>query len=187
MSNVCYLLAKHPDKQEKLYQSIVKTLEQLSKESENKTNDPLQLITFDNLNRFEYLSATVNESLRLMTIAYIIERVASEDFRLETSDGKFWFDVCKDDVIRINIGHMHMDERNFTNAQQFIPERFLTTSTNENFNKSAYMPFGSGPRNCIARNFVYLQAKLGLIHLVLNYRLKIDPKIQVIFFSFLVF
>ena len=43
---------------------------------------------------------------------------------------------------------------NFTDAEQFIPERHLNDPRYENDKKHAMQPFSFGPRNCIGRKYV---------------------------------
>ena len=179
ITNTCYTMATNPEKQEKLYKSIIETLKQLANERDDGCNDPYELITFDTLNRFEYLNACLNESMRFLTLVAATERLATEDCRIETSDKKIWFNVKKGNVIRIPILSLHKDSENFSQPDQFIPERFLPEQNNDverNFNKYAFMPFGTGPRKCIASNLAILEAKMALIHLFRMYRLSVDQK-----------
>ncbi|KAH9526637.1 cytochrome P450 3A4 [Dermatophagoides farinae] len=171
-----YLLASNPDKQEKLHQSIIDTIEKLAKQRDGDCDDPYELITFDSLNNFEYLNAVLNESMRSLTLVFVIDRVAVEDVRLETSDKKIWFDVRKGDIIRIPPIDLHNDPENFCDPEKFIPERFLAENTAKPFNKMAFMPFGSGPRKCVATSLALLEAKMALLHLFRMYRFSLDPK-----------
>lgn len=53
-----------------------------------------------------------------------------------------------DDIIWIPVAGIHRDEQYYPNSLKFDPERF----SDENKNKIqpfTYLPFGSGPRNCI--------------------------------------
>ena len=51
--------------------------------------------------------------------------------------------------VHVNIWHMHHNEEYFTDAQKFKPERWLGDKEGVK-EPNAYMPFGSGPRMCIA-------------------------------------
>lgn len=180
-----YLLASNPDKQEKLYESIIETLKKLAKERDDGCDNPYELITFESLNNFEYFNAAFNESMRSLTIVTFIERMATEDVRLETSDKKTWFDVKKGDIIRIPIIDLHNDPDNFYDPQKFIPERFLAenmSNPEKRFNKSAFLPFGSGPRKCVATNLALIEAKILLIHLFRLYRISLHSKTKLDFF-----
>ena len=182
ITNTCYALATHPDKQEKLHQSIMETLDRLAQERTDGCKDPYELITFDTLNRFEYLNAVLNETMRFLTLVSATERIATEDSRVETSDKKKWFDVKKGDVIRIPMLSLHMDPKYFSQPNQFLPERFMPQQQqddNKRFNKYAFMPFGSGPRKCIASNLAILEAKMALVHLFRTYRMSVATKTQI--------
>ncbi|KAF7488624.1 Cytochrome P450 3A24 [Sarcoptes scabiei] len=174
LTNALYLLTHNQAKQEKLYLSIMKVIEQLRIESP-MIEDPFDLITAECLSRFEYLNAVLLESLRLKTIVPAVDRVASEDANLETSDGKICLEIKQGDAIRILVENMHEDPRNFSNPEQFVPERFMSQSDCiETCNKQAFLPFGTGPRHCIAKNFALLEMKLALLHLIRLYRFKVD-------------
>ena len=169
-----YQLALNPSKQEKLYKEIVGRLEQLEKETGE--SDPVKLVTMDELNNFKYLSATIEESLRLYPPATTLERTAKDDIVLETSDGKRKVKVMKDDVFRIPVYALHYDERQFPDPKKFQPERFIEEPT---FHKYAYMPFGSGPRNCVAKRLALMEAKLAVLNIIKNYKVETGPNTTV--------
>lgn len=50
-------------------------------------------------------------------------------------------------VAGICLLHMHHNEKYFPRADQFIPERF--EDRNHERHAYAYLPFSTGPRNCI--------------------------------------
>nr|XP_027194407.1 cytochrome P450 3A4-like [Dermatophagoides pteronyssinus] len=179
-----YLFASNPDKQEKIYKSIIETLEKLAKERDDGCLDPYELITFESLNQFEYFNAALNESMRLLTIVFSIDRMATEDVHLETSDKKISFNVRKGDIIRIPVIDLHNDPDNFYEPKKFIPERFLPenqSNPDKQFNKSAFLPFGSGPRKCIATTLALFEAKMMLIHFIRLYRLSLCSKTKLDF------
>ena len=49
---------------------------------------------------------------------------------------------------------------------KFDPERFAPDKTQTAY---TYMPFGTGPHNCIGERFGLLQAKVGLINFLKNH------------------
>jgi len=173
-----YQLALCPDVQEHLYQEIQQVLEKLAQESETQEKDPVRLITIESLNRFEYLTAVVKETLRLYAPLLFTERVAAKDMRLESADGKLWVDLKKGDVVHVPIYSIHRDPDQYPDPEVFQPERFLTDQPT--FHKYAYMPFGTGPRSCVAKSLAMLEAKLAILHLVRNYRLSKCAETKVI-------
>lgn len=171
ISGACFYLAKYPELQKKLYQEIVTKIEELQTES-TETN-LIKLITFDSMARFEYLNAVINETLRLMTPATNVERTAKQDVKLESIDGKYKIQIKKDDTIHIPLYALHRDPLHFPEPELFKPERFIGTPTFHNY---AYLPFGSGPRNCVAKSLGLLETKLVLLHLIRCFEMKLGAK-----------
>ena len=169
-----YLLALHPEEQDKLYQEIVTISDKLM--SENPGKDLIDLITLDSLNRFEYLNGVICETLRLYAPATATERSSSRDVVLENSDKSIRINVKKGDIIHIPIYSMHRDPEQFPDPETFRPERFISDPS---FHKYSYLPFGSGPRNCVAKSLALLEAKLALLHSVRNYRFSRCPQTKV--------
>lgn len=144
MSFASYLLALHPKAQEKLYEEIVTITEQLSKErGPEAAANVVELITFEDLPKFAYLSAVIDETLRIYAPATATERQASEDMTLQSANHTIH--IKKGDVVHIPIYSMHRSEENFPEPEEFRPERFL--ADNMAHHKYSYLPFGHGPRN----------------------------------------
>ncbi len=93
----------------------------------------------------EYLRAVINEGMRLYPAAWMTERVALKD------DAFGDFSYPKNTIIIPFLFGLHRDTKFWTQAEKFVPERFINDpkiakSTN-------YFPFGAGPRMCIGNNF----------------------------------
>ncbi|KAI2811727.1 Thromboxane-A synthase [Blomia tropicalis] len=173
---VSYHLALYPKVQERLYREIISMISKLKEENTNE-DDPIKLITYESLNHFEYLNAVIKETLRLYTPLIFAERDASTDFQLETSDGKLRVDVKQGDIIHIPAWSVHRDPKQYPDPEKFDPERFLTP--NPTFHKYAYMPFGNGPRACVAKNLALLEARLSIIHMIRKYQFYRCPQTKV--------
>lgn len=64
--------------------------------------------------------------------------------------------------IIIPVHALHMDAKYYPDPERFWPERF--DPNHEAFKtKRPYMPFGEGPRNCIAMRLGKMQTKVGLV------------------------
>lgn len=161
-----YLIATHPKIQERLSGEIKSTFRKLAKENPTVI-DPIQLVTFESLSRFEYLNAIVSETLRLHAPAPFIERSAAQDIHLETEDGKVKINLQAGDVVHIPVYSTHHNPEQFPEPAVFNPERFLGAPTHH---KYAYIPFGSGPRNCVARSLALLEVKLAVLHIFHNFK-----------------
>lgn len=64
----------------------------------------------------------------------------------------------------MGISFLSLQKDNYTNPDQFIPERWLKTTTGElsykNANPFAYLPFGFGTRNCIGMRIANLKMEV---------------------------
>lgn len=182
VSIATFLIATHPKVQEKLVQEIHLQLEKLKKESENSVIDPIKLVTLESLTRFEYLNAVVSETLRLYTPTPFIERTASKDVKLETSDGKVKINIKKGDIVHIPVYSLHYDPLSFEDPDSFNPDRFMG---NPKYHKYSFIPFGAGPRSCIARTLALFELKLALLHIFNSFKVSpcSETKIPMEFFN----
>lgn len=159
LSFAAHEIATNPDVQAKLRLEIDEAL----KESNGK-------VTYEVLNRLKYLDAVVNEVLRLYPAPFI-ERVCAKDYELPPAyPGGKTFTLKKDQTIWIPVYGLHRDEKYYDDPQKFYPERFL--DNNVYHNSPCYIPFGLGPRICIANRFGLLEMKILLFHLLARCELK---------------
>lgn len=110
------------------------------------------------------LNACINETLRLWPpVASGLQRVTPSQ-GLTLPNGTF---VPGNIVIYTSTFAMHRDPRNFTNPNDFIPERWLKEpKEGENFNLKAFSAFGYGPTGCIGRNVAYHEMRAVIARFV---------------------
>ncbi|RWS07829.1 Cytochrome P450 3A13-like protein [Dinothrombium tinctorium] len=155
LSFTSYCLAINESVQEKLYDEI-------------KTNvDKINEINYELLNSLPYLNAVINEALRIYPPVMRTDRQASQDYKIPIND----IVIPKGGLVSIPILAIHHDPNNFSEPEKFIPERFLASNI-ENIKPYTYLPFGSGPRNCIGMRFALAETKLALCKLLYNFKLK---------------
>ncbi|KYQ60380.1 Cytochrome P450 9e2 [Trachymyrmex zeteki] len=156
-------IAANPEIQTKLQQEIDKVLEESNGE-----------VSYEVINRLEYLDAVISEALRLYPPATVLERVCEKTFELpSTLPDEKPFIVKKGMLVWIPVLAIHHDEKYYDNPKKFDPERFLNNKMN---NSSNYMPFGLGPRMCIANRFAMLEVKVLLFHLLARCELEPSTK-----------
>ena len=142
-----YLLAKHPEIQQKLFLELDNVL---------TGNTP----TFEDLENLSYTEMVVKEAMRILPSVWTLNcRQANED----TVVGDYLFP--KNKVLFISPYANHHNPRFFPNPEVFDPERF-TPEREKLLPRFAYIPFGAGPRVCIGNSFAMMEAKLILATIV---------------------
>jgi cytochrome P450 len=69
--------------------------------------------------------------------------------------------------------------RNFHQADQFNPERWLSEATDNpaspffSDNREVFQPFSIGPRNCIGRNLAYAEMRMILARVLWTFDLEL--------------
>ncbi|CAH0750665.1 unnamed protein product [Diatraea saccharalis] len=112
------------------------------------------------------------ESLRLWTPAVILDRICTKDYNLGKPNDLATQDyiIRKGEGVTLAAWAIHRDPKYFPNPTKFDPERF----SEENKHKIvpfSYMPFGLGPRNCIASRFALCELKVMLYQLLLHFEI----------------
>lgn len=72
---------------------------------------------------------------------------------------------------------IHHDSELYPSPETFDPERFSEAGKRTR-HPYAYVPFGDGPRSCVGMRFGLLQAKIGLVMLLRNFRFSAGPKTE---------
>lgn len=160
MSFAAHEIATHPDVQAKLKQEIDEVLETSNGE-----------VTYEAIYKLKYLDAVISEVLRLYPPLAFVERVCEEAYELPPAlPSEKPFVLKKDMIVWVPVHAIHRDEKYYDNPDRFCPERFL--DSNMYHNSPCYIPFGYGPRMCIANRFAILEIKILLFHLLARCELK---------------
>ncbi|XP_071834353.1 cytochrome P450 3A11-like [Apostichopus japonicus] len=160
LSLAAYSLATHPEVQERLFQEI-----------QEKAPDR-DSVNYDTVNKMEYLDMVLSETLRCYPPASVVDRVCQEPITI----GKYHFE--KGQQLFVNIMALHHDPDQWEDPEKFDPERF-TKEAKEARNPFSYLPFGTGPRNCIGMRFAMLVLKTALVRMVQNFKFEPCEKTDV--------
>ncbi|XP_046945330.1 cytochrome P450 3A12 isoform X1 [Lynx rufus] len=161
LSFLVYELATHPDVQQKLQEEIDATFP-------NKAPP-----TYDALVQMEYLDMVLNEALRLYPIIGRLERVCKRDVEIS---GVF---IPKGAVVMVPTFTLHRDLDLWPEPEEFCPESRFNKKNKDSINPYIYLPFGTGPRNCIGMRFAIMNMKLALVRVLQNFSFKPCKETQI--------
>ncbi|XP_054161133.1 uncharacterized protein LOC128959218 [Oppia nitens] len=163
LSFATYELARNQSVQQKLYDEIRTVI------INDDDND--QQLDVDRLHNLPLLEAVVCETLRLHSPAISEGRFVENDYPLGGGgDGHQTGVIVKaGESVEFGIYAMHLNGDYYPNPEQFNVDRFLPENRNQ-LTPYAFIPFGLGPRQCIAKRFALMIIKLTLATLVLKYR-----------------
>ena len=171
LMNTFFLLARNPEAQERLH-NVVRNID---------VNDT-HLEKLDPQEKTEILAhvdAVINETMRLYPPVVRTERFATQQVTL--SNG---VTVEKGTVLCFAIDSLHKNPKYWTDVNKFDPERFMpvkdeddeATRAKKTHHPYAFMPFHMGPRNCIGDRFAWNEARLAVMAVAKNFKLKPSPK-----------
>mmetsp|Transcript_24681 Transcript_24681/g.33862 ORF Transcript_24681/g.33862 Transcript_24681/m.33862 type:complete len:248 (+) Transcript_24681:1-744(+) len=158
-SYMCYLLAAHPEKQEKLWEEI------------NSVLDGQQDITMDSITELKYLNQVMQETLRLYSIIPMITRYCTEEHHIPESG----VTIPKGAYILIPLFLINRDPELWDNPSEFIPERFADKGMEFTSAKAGFFPFGYGVRVCIGNILAQTEAAIFICHLLRAFHLEAVP------------
>ncbi|KAF0309947.1 Cytochrome P450 9e2 [Amphibalanus amphitrite] len=128
-------------------------------------------LTYEAVMDMPYLDRVISETLRLYSPAPRTERVCTKKYTLPGSD--LVIDVGT--LLAIPVLPIHRDPEYYPDPLRFDPDRFLPEEK-EKRHPCSYLPFGSGPRNCIAMRFALFEAKVALVTMLRELTLKPTPQ-----------
>ncbi|XP_077994525.1 cytochrome P450 3A24-like isoform X2 [Glandiceps talaboti] len=147
MSQFAYCMAVNPDIQEKVQSEIDDVMEGYKEPG------------YEAVNKMTYLDMVVSETLRMYPPGFRFDRKCSQDTVING------IKIPKDILVGIPAYAIHHDPELYPNPSKFDPDRF-TKEEKEKRHPYAYLPFGAGPRSCIAMRFALLNAKVGLVRIL---------------------
>jgi cytochrome P450 len=150
-----YLLAQHPQAEQKLWTEIDSVLGGRAP-------------TVDDWPRLKYAEMIGLESMRLYPPAYVIGREAIMDCVIGD------YHVPRGTTLLMPQWVVHRDPRFWPEPDQFRPERWGEERI-KSLPKFAYFPFGGGPRICIGNQFAMMEMVLILATIAQKFRFRLDP------------
>lgn len=99
----------------------------------------------------------------------MLQRVALQNFCIPNTD----IVLPKGTTVWIPVHAIHHDPKIYPEPDKFDPYRFNPEEV-ANRHQCSFIPFGEGPRVCIAKRFGLMETKIGLALLLLHYRFTLD-------------
>ncbi|XP_073969732.1 probable cytochrome P450 6a13 [Rhodnius prolixus] len=151
-----YELSRNPEIQEKVREEILREMEQSGS------------LTYDALKEMHFLEQCIKESLRMYPPAQMLSRVCTIQYTFPNG-----ITIEPGQSVFIPVMAIHNDPKYYPEPRVFRPERFDPDNT---IPACAYLPFGNGPRMCIAMRFAMLEIKFCIATLLRNYIVTLSPK-----------
>ena len=95
-----------------------------------------------------WITAAIEESMRLYPPVWILERRAIED------DEIGGYTIPAGSMLYVSPYVLHRDPRFWPDPERWDPARFLSAAPHE-----AWLPFGAGPHHCLGASFAMLEAR----------------------------
>ena len=121
------------------------------------------------LPRLPYTERVVKESMRIFPPAYSFGREALAD------DEILDWPVAAGTTLFVFPWVLHRDPRFFPDPLRFDPDRW-SDDFEQSLPRCAYLPFGSGPRMCIGREFARMELALIVAAIAQRFRLEWGPE-----------
>ncbi|KAJ1531425.1 hypothetical protein ONE63_000105 [Megalurothrips usitatus] len=151
-----YELTKNPDIQEKVYQEVQDVLKRHNGE-----------VSYDAIAEMSYLDKVVSETLRMYPPLPFLNRevMVSREIPLTKVH------VEKGTRVIIPVRALHHDAKYWPNPEKYDPERF-SEENKASRPSHVYLPFGEGPRVCVAQRLGLMQVKTSVAMLLSRFRLE---------------
>jgi len=127
-------------------------------------------LTYESLIEMKFIELCVKEALRKYPFP-LLNRECTKDYKIHGTNTV----IRKGTPILISVLGLHRDEQHFPEPEKYLPDRF--TDGQYGNNEEMYMPFGAGPRSCVAFRMGLLVSKVAIVLLLANFKLEaVDKK-----------
>jgi pentalenene oxygenase len=148
----CYLLAQHPEIQERLHQEAILA--------------PPGDASYEALDRLPFTRAVVTETLRLYSPVWVLPRQAAA--HVDLGD----YQLAAGSRMLFSPYALNRDARLHADPGRFDPDRW-TTGYSRTQMRASFFPFGQGIRNCIGEGFAWAESMLLLSAIAARWKLRL--------------
>ncbi|KAH8251895.1 hypothetical protein KR038_010701, partial [Drosophila bunnanda] len=152
-------LAQYPELLQRLQTEVDETLAQNGGQ-----------ITYDALQKMEFLELCVLETMRKYPGLPILNRECTQDYTVPETNHV----IPKGTPVVISLYGIHRDAEYFPDPEKYDPYRF--SEERRNYDSTGFMPFGEGPRICIAQRMGRVNSKLAIVKILQNFNVEVMSK-----------
>ncbi|KAI8811151.1 cytochrome P450 [Cladochytrium replicatum] len=180
LASVLYLLALHPEAQEKAREECFRVFGVPSCRRDcfmfpDKVDS--ERFEMSKFNSLVYINAVIKEAMRLYpSVTSTVYRVAQRDVPVSVrlDDGTYLHTVIpKGAAIEPDLYGMHYDPDSFSHPKMFVPERWIKTAepTEYTADPNAWVPFGGGQRICLGMQFALIEQRIMISMLLRAFKI----------------
>jgi hypothetical protein len=180
-----HLLSLHPDIQDRVADEIRSVMMEGGEVRDGSRIGVVptvrRTVTKSIIARMPLLDAIIKESMRLYPVAPFIVRRLTDDVVIPDDSPNRGRPIImpRETIACIWIYGLHRNPEFWNRPNDFIPDRWLDPTLRDiGQSNGAYMPFASGPRNCIGQPLAQIILRTILSRLVIQYEF-IDKKLGV--------
>ena len=162
-TTLIWLLAKHPEWQEKLRQEIESVTG--GRDANGRPRD----LAYDDMGKLELTEMAFKEALRMVPPVPSTPRRALREFEFGG------YRIPAGTHVGINAHFVHHEEEHWDNPWHFDPMHFTAEQVKAR-HKYAWIPFGGGAHMCLGLHFAYMQVKILLAQLLPRYQITLEQE-----------
>jgi len=166
LTSLSLSLAKNPAVMETLLREVDTILE----EHEG-------VINHETIADMPYLEACIKENLRIHPPVTRNDRLCIKDW-VDTAGEFGGLEIKKGTTIRLPYYVIHHNPEFWPEPEIFKPERFLKENAH-NIKPFSWLPFGSGPRQCIGERFAMTEMKIAMVKLLQKFTLETNANSEI--------
>ncbi|KAJ7329088.1 hypothetical protein JRQ81_015262 [Phrynocephalus forsythii] len=135
-------------------------------------NNGQDIPDYQNVHELLFLDMVISETLRMYPPAFRFTREAAKDCLVLKQY------IPAGAVIEIAVGHLHHNPSIWPEPEKFLPERF-TAQAKQQRHPFSYLPFGAGPRSCIAARLALMEIKITFLRILQKFKFQMCPETQI--------
>lgn len=171
-----YLLAQHPEVENKVFEEIDSVLGDKSRKTGNKTKKEkakeYRNVTANDLPKLKYTEKVFREAMRLYPPVWSIGRIIEEDHQLGD------YIIPKNSALFMSQYVMHRNPKYYDNPEEFNPDRW-SDEFKRKIPRFSYFPFGGGLRGCIGEPFAWQEGIMLIATISTYWKMNLRPNQKV--------